>query len=540
MTGKEKNEVFDSLPTCVAEFIKLVIKKMRYRKKVRLDVQAELAAHFEDELRSCKTDEQREQKAQQLIADFGDVKLLAVLLRRAKKRCRPLWRKALVRSFQVLGITVLYLLICSSRLLIGTPTISIDYVDWLNELVQAGRDESENAKPYYEKAVEVCVRMPDWLSKCRAKWPADFNNAEMKTFLEWISNNKETVELVRQGAAKSYYWPIYRGDKTGWIQETMMQNVMKPLGNYRKAAYTMKWKILNDAYNGDINSALDDCVVLQRFGSDLQGKGLLIEQMVGIAIEAIGCQTTLRILGKVDIPADVLRSVREKLEKNYGRQQAAINLEAEKAFWYDYVQRTFTDDGQGGGRPLIRGAPFAAGDWKDGLWKLVTFNYPDRREVTGGIKEYFRQAGKLLEKTPWQLHNKGFAAKRWDEIGKDIFMLRILGPARGKVSEISWRIKTDRAAMLTVLTLKQWQKEKEGYPDSLETLIGAGYLKELPMDPYSNKPLVYRKTDDNFILYSVGLNFVDDGGELRKGRSGKIRRWADEGDAVFWPVPKND
>jgi len=87
---------------------------MRYRRKVRRDVQAELAAHFEDELKDCENDEDKEQKAKQLITEFGDVKLLAVLLRRAKKRCRPLWRKALVRSLQVLGIIVLYFLICSS------------------------------------------------------------------------------------------------------------------------------------------------------------------------------------------------------------------------------------------------------------------------------------------------------------------------------------------------------------------------------------------------------------------------------------------
>jgi len=85
---KEKNNI---LPACAIEYIKLVIKKMRYRRKVRQDVQAELAAHFEDELKDCAGDEEKEQKASELIEQFGVVKLLGVLLRRAKKRCRPLW-----------------------------------------------------------------------------------------------------------------------------------------------------------------------------------------------------------------------------------------------------------------------------------------------------------------------------------------------------------------------------------------------------------------------------------------------------------------
>ena len=93
-TEKELNK----LPICVVDFIKLVIRKMRYRRKVRADVQAELTAHFEDELKNCAADEEKEQKAQRLIEQFGDAKLLSTLLRRAKKRCRPLWQKALVRS----------------------------------------------------------------------------------------------------------------------------------------------------------------------------------------------------------------------------------------------------------------------------------------------------------------------------------------------------------------------------------------------------------------------------------------------------------
>ena len=94
MQNQNKPTDLQNLPVAASDFINSVIKKMRYRKKVRLDVRAELTAHFEDQLRDCATDRDREQKAQQLIADFGDPKLLAVLLRRAKKRCRPLWRKA--------------------------------------------------------------------------------------------------------------------------------------------------------------------------------------------------------------------------------------------------------------------------------------------------------------------------------------------------------------------------------------------------------------------------------------------------------------
>jgi len=99
------------LPRCAGEYIKLVIKKMRYRKQVRADVLAELASDFEEELKECTGDEQKQQIARQLIEEFGDVKLLAALLRRAKKRCRPLWRTVVARTFQAFGALILCLII---------------------------------------------------------------------------------------------------------------------------------------------------------------------------------------------------------------------------------------------------------------------------------------------------------------------------------------------------------------------------------------------------------------------------------------------
>jgi len=47
---------------------------------------------------------------------------------------------------------------------------------------------------------------------------------------------------------------------------------------------------------------------------------------------------------------------------------------------------------------------------------------------------------------------------------------------------------------------------------------------------------VYRKTDSGFTLYSVGLNFTDDGGVPGKDSKDKPILWSEkDGDAVFWP-----
>ncbi len=93
---------------------------------------------------------------------------------------------------------------------------------------------------------------------------------------------------------------------------------------------------------------------------------------------------------------------------------------------------------------------------------------------------------------------------------------------------------------VTILALERWRLEKNEYPETLSELVAAGFAEELPMDPYSDKPLIYRRTDDDFILYSVGLNFRDDDGQVAIERD-RPMRWGtrEAGDIVFWPTAKH-
>jgi len=118
------------------------------------------------------------------------------------------------------------------------------------------------------------------------------------------------------------------------------------------------------------------------------------------------------------------------------------------------------------------------------------------------------------------------------------YLIHYLAPAASRVSEITYRGKATLEATLTVLALKRWGAEKGEYPPALGDLVAAGYLKKLPMDPFSDKPLVYRRTDGEFILYSLGLNFTDEGGEPGKDRKGRPRMWSNDDDAVFWPLAR--
>ncbi|MHC5057266.1 MAG: hypothetical protein ACYTKD_21525 [Planctomycetota bacterium] len=63
------------------------------------------------------------------------------------------------------------------------------------------------------------------------------------------------------------------------------------------------------------------------------------------------------------------------------------------------------------------------------------------------------------------------------------------------------------------LALELHRSEKGEYPTKLDALAPE-FLPEVPPDPYTGKPLVYRVEGDGFLVYSIGENLQDDGGRF--------------------------
>jgi hypothetical protein len=76
-----------------------------------------------------------------------------------------------------------------------------------------------------------------------------------------------------------------------------------------------------------------------------------------------------------------------------------------------------------------------------------------------------------------------------------------------KVATFDALVRTARAGLACRI-----HKGRTGqYPESLEALVPA-LLDEVPIDPFTGRPLVYRRDGEGFIVYSLGSNEKDDGG----------------------------
>ena len=337
----------------------------------------------------------------------------------------------------------------------------------------------------------------------------------------------------------------------------MFSILLPHLKSFRNLVMALRCRAHLSAEQGSYEDAFEDMKSCYRFGQHVKAGGILIDQIVGIAIEAVAVQTLTDIIHDHEIDSARLAVLQHDLEQVIANENFAITFEAERLFAYDAVQMCFTEDRLGSGHlyiPLVRKMSVSTSNYSfgelmsdiishEGLKGAVhiLFLHPGKQQTRQTAERLYDYYQDVAKKTPAQLRAEGIDIKEQAmKITDGNILLNILMPAVDKIIELSCRNKAATQAAVTVLVLLRYQKDNALYPENLQTLVTAGYLKNLPPDPYTDKPLVYKKTDDGFVLYSLGQDFKDDGGNLNRDDRGKLGRWPDEGDAVFWPLKKKN
>jgi hypothetical protein len=96
-------------------------------------------------------------------------------------------------------------------------------------------------------------------------------------------------------------------------------------------------------------------------------------------------------------------------------------------------------------------------------------------------------------------------------------------------------VETERQMTLAAIALKRCQLRHSKLPSSLEALVPE-FLAAVPWDYMSARPLCYRLKDDgSYVLYSVGLDGKDDGGDPTPRPGSAPGLW--EGRDAVWPSP---
>jgi hypothetical protein len=91
-------------------------------------------------------------------------------------------------------------------------------------------------------------------------------------------------------------------------------------------------------------------------------------------------------------------------------------------------------------------------------------------------------------------------------------LTKMLLPATERTISEDCKLLTRVRAARVGMAVERYRLAHGTLPETLADLV-PDYLAETPLDPYDGKPLRYKKLEKGYVVYSIGPNDTDDGGD---------------------------
>lgn len=572
------------LPAEIQALIIKVVHRTRLWRLERADVARELIAHFQDGLAAGR-------RADELIKAFGDPRPAAKLIRRAKKRSRPLAWHFARRCTQAFGVFVLIYFVAWAALMTKKPVVSVDYAERMLEGANNAKPE-EKAWPIYRKAWLDYDSWHNHSSKIlevptaggyRRIRPGDAGWQAAKAFLD---KHRVVVEAVHLGADRRYtgmpagfFYDLSEEDALAYAgpdgakgivgrkrpdeasrvnSEYVIGFMLPPLGMMRQMGTLVALDALAASERNDSPRIAQDIHAILGIARQTRGSGTLIEQMVTASLIHMANETLSDVLN--ERPASIADSDLVALAHDLAaaRSTCACDLTVEKWMMLDTIQRCYSDGGAGGGVLTVDGLRFIDSlgvGTSDGTnpflpvpRTMATFGLPlltittaGRKELTERVEALAAIADEDTRRPLWVLLHGGSAA---DKALKALYssssesrrypLIRLLMPATGAAAKTMKIAEARLDATAVATALEAYHRRERRYPDSLARLAPR-YLPAPPLDHSTGEPLLMKIVDGKPLLYGRGLNKTDDGG-LRTATPGKREgEIPEQGDWVLYP-----
>ncbi len=452
------------------------------------------------------------------------------------------------------GLLLAFFVLKIVLFLTAKPKITVDYVAEYNRLTRpANYDPNHNAAEDYQKAYDAFVNQPNELTLFYKDWPTDFNDADQVMLKEWLISNTQAFEYFREASNKPYYW-LERHSRE---DNSMLSVTFPELSTLRQINEAIIWDAKLKAFQDQFQPAFENIISCYRAGNHKCHPSLfLTEQFYGLCTKKEAAKSALIVLSKLEIESKSLKFLQDALRAELTEDTYVPGIQAEKLALFDALQMTFIDNGRGTGRFAWRVGWYTylcSELGKSDFWReyedlkqrlYYCFIGPTRNQVAEQIEEVSDIYDQLKSQTPWQLKNQDVDYfEKIDKINNSYFLLSIIGIHPKRIFYSYHKTRAQTEALIAVLAVLRFKADTGQFPESLDKLVSAGYLQAVPDDPFSSGSLVYRLTEDNFTLYSVGKDFSDDGGTIKIKQAslpwlpGKNCPVVESySDLVYWPV----
>jgi hypothetical protein len=407
----------------------------------------------------------------------------------------------------------------------------VDYAAWFERQVIRGQSKDDNAADLYAAIfgqVDAEKPAPDGFNGPRtgATPAGSMEPWDPKKKPEWeaaYQKNKSKIDQFKRAAAKPYaWWGIRYGNAEP--PHTLLQLYTSELAKMRllaKGVSENAWR----AENGKLDEA--EFVAIQRAilaeARQIERNPSAIAQLVGYAIRWLAYDDLLRA-AELGALSDKQRSAVLLLltARDEAPPPFAYAMNSEMALSFDVIQAI----------AMKSGGKFGV-DGKEGI--TLKGNLPcDAPKARDAMKAYYESLAKesaapYSTETITRMSAAEETAKSADKF------CEMMVPALSRAYELRLRCEALRRGTRLVVEILVYNDKNKKWPASLNDLPGE-VPKAAKIDPFSEKPFVYRLEDGKPLLYSVAKDGKDDGGTKHDKKWGDD---ADHADYIIWPRPKD-
>jgi hypothetical protein len=404
----------------------------------------------------------------------------------------------------------------------GTP-------DWRAENNQAGYLGGDGRAIIIDlKTFQASYRNPTNASLAKEFPIAPQPQTPAKDVLFALSKFDSEVEELRQASQRPYAnIPLNYAD--GFNSASTLLPVLAEL---KRCTQLLQLRAIAELGDGQSAKALADIKLMLYLNNSLRNSPFLISHLVGIAIVAISLQPIWEGLAEHKWSDEQLAALEAELAKMDFLADYGFIMRGERAFaiaWFENQRRT---------RELIS----PKGDTDGYVTNSLTFMpsaYFYRNELEFArlnqqwVLPIVDASSRIVSPEALRRLNADVGAemKHYSPYKVQALMaIPVVATSARKLAAIQSSIDLARVAC----ALERYRLAHGEYPQTLDALAPQ-FIEIIPHDIIGGEPLHYRReANGQFVLYSIGWNETDDGGQIGLNKDGKFD-WQ-RGDWV-WQYP---
>jgi L-rhamnose mutarotase len=441
-----------------------------------------------------------------------------------KKEKRPLWRRIL----RGMGITAAVLIAVGVLVWsIWNYTATKSLRNELAKIRAAGEpltfkelkeglpeiNEEENAGRYYAAALELQIRkaISEVFSDDFYEYLRVPDDQKDKTVLEKVGRileaNRDVLELLDRAAS------MPQQDWDNGI-EYGMAVLMRRLSHIRSLAKMLSMRCKYLIINGDSDGAVNSIISALKMAGSQKRQSILIVYLTRVGCVALACSDIQYVLENSRPSEAVLTKLQQVLLEHDQPQALVRVMMAERVYANSLMINIMPDDIK---QQLRKDGSMVN---LQGGWPVNIGGSPVMRQMAAGYLRDMTEFIKVMRK-PWpEIYH---ASKKYASQDKSLFgglqdrslFGCLLAPALAKTvvqhGSCMALVRWARAA----IAVHRYQRDNGKVPDTLQDLVPK-YINAVPQDPFSGKEMLYKHDQNGYVIYSIGENLKDDGGETEQ------------------------